>query len=164
MDITELLDIKNISLKMGASTKVEAITELTALLKDSNCISDSNLFIKDIVSREAQMSTYCGSQSAIPHAISSVALKPSIALGRTQGIVWDIVEDGDENGDEDGEEYANLIFMLAIPPNSGETQMELLSNIALLLLDDKFRSNVLNANSREQILEIFENSINPNKS
>ena len=160
MDITELLDIKNISLKMGASTKVEAITELTALLKDSNCISDSNLFIKDIVSREEQMSTYCGSQSAIPHAISSVALKPSIALGRTQGIVWDIVEDGDE----DGEEYANLIFMLAIPPNSGETQMELLSNIALLLLDDEFRSDILNANSREQILEIFDNSINSNKS
>lgn len=155
MDITELLDINNISLEMEASTKDEAITDLTTLLKDSNCISDSNQFINDILKREEQMSTYCGSQSAIPHAISSVVIKPSIALGITQGTAWEV---------DDDMEIVNLIFMLAIPPKSGDTHIELLSNIALLILEDEFRSKILNAKSREQIIEIFDNSIKSNKS
>lgn len=57
MDISTVLNVKNIKLNMTARTKEEVIEELTDLLVQDGAVTNKEDFIRDVWLREEQGST-----------------------------------------------------------------------------------------------------------
>ena len=139
--------IPEVILDLKAKKKEEAIEELAQVLFESGKINDKDLYIADILNREKILSTYCGSNIAIPHSVSSVVDEASFAFGRSKGLTWD--EDDD---------LVNFVIILAIPElKEGEdtVHIEMMSAIAELALDDDIRSQWEKAKTTEEILATF---------
>lgn len=139
--------IPEVILDLKAKNKEEAIDELAQVLFDSGKINDKKDYVVDILKREKILSTYCGSNIAIPHSVSSVVNEASFAFGRSAGLAWD--EDDD---------LVNFVIILAIPQlKEGEdtVHIEMMSAIAELALDDGIRSQWEKANTAEEIISTF---------
>ncbi|VTM78489.1 PTS system transporter subunit IIA [Klebsiella pneumoniae] len=71
MDISTVLNVKNIKLNMTARTKEEVIEELTDLLIQDGAVTNKEDFIRDVWLREELGSTGFENHIAIPHGKSS---------------------------------------------------------------------------------------------
>ncbi|MDB4292234.1 PTS sugar transporter subunit IIA [Maribacter sp.] len=139
--------IPEVILDLKAENKEEAIAELAQLLFDKGTIQDKGVFVTDIMTREKMLSTYCGSNIAIPHSISPVVREASFAFGRSAGLVWDKDDD-----------VVNFVIVLAIPQvKEGEdtVHIEMMSAIAEKALDDDIRSQWKKASTAEEIIATF---------
>ena len=68
--IADVITEELIQLEMKATTKEEAIYELTRLLMANGDIEDEEEFAADVIAREAEGMTGIGNSIAIPHAKS----------------------------------------------------------------------------------------------
>ena len=80
MNISDVLNAKNIKLNMMAKTKEEAIEELTDLLVLDGVVISKNDFLKDVWLREEQGSTGFENHVAIPHGKSSGVARTALAV------------------------------------------------------------------------------------
>jgi PTS system fructose-specific IIA component len=87
MDISTVLNVKNIKLNMTARTKEEVIEELTDLLVQDGAVTNKEDFIRDVWLREEQGSTGFENHIAIPHGKSSGVSRTALAIGRTQHTI-----------------------------------------------------------------------------
>lgn len=139
--------IPQVKLDLKAKTKKAAIEELASLLFEERKISDKDIYVKELLTREETLSTYCGYGVAIPHCVSHVVKEPAFAFGRSEGLVWD---------EED--EAASIIIMLAIPETVEGTEnvhIEMMSSIAELALEDTVREKWHQAQKAEDIIHTF---------
>ncbi len=139
--------VPEVVLDLKAKTKEEAIEELAQFLFESGKINDTDSYVKDILNREKILSTYCGSNIAIPHSVSEVVNEAAFAFGRSQGLTWD--EDDD---------LVNFVIILAIPQlKEGEdtVHIEMMSAIAELALDDDIRKLWEDATTEQDIIDTF---------
>ena len=83
---------------------------------------------------------------AIPHGKTKAVKIPTVAIG--------ISKKGVDYESLDGEP-SHLFFMIAAPENSNDSHIELLSKITTLLLEDDIREALLNAKSKEEVLDIL---------
>ncbi|MBU5265453.1 PTS fructose transporter subunit IIABC [Virgibacillus proomii] len=144
MKITELLKEETILLDLKASSKEEAIDELINQLDRSGRLMDKAAFREAILQREQQSTTGIGDGIAIPHAKSHAVKTPSIAFGRSaSGIDYDSL---------DGKP-AHLFFMIAASEGANNEHLQALSRLSTLLMDEQFRSKLVNASNVAQILE-----------
>lgn len=139
--------VPEVILDLKAQNKEEAIEELAQVLLDGGKINDKMHYVADILNREKILSTYCGSNVAIPHSVSPVVIEASFAFGKSKGLVWD--EDDD---------LVNFVIILAIPESKdGEDNghIKMMSAIAELALDDHVRSQWEKANTVDEIIATF---------
>ncbi len=144
-----LINRKLIELDLLADTKEKAIAELAEMLYAEGKLSDLSGFIEHIHEREQLMSTYCGYDTAMPHAESPFVKEPAFAFGRTRGFLWD-----------EKDTPVNFIFLLAIPETSEKNpdeskHIQLMSSIAFLVLEDKVREIWLNTSLKKDITDTF---------
>jgi len=145
MKITQLLTEQTIILDLSATTKQQALEELANQLDQAGKLSDKQAFTKAILERESQSTTGIGDGIAIPHAKSAAVEFPAIAFGRSQeGLDFESL---------DGQP-SNLFFMIAASEGANDDHLEALSRLATFLMDEKFRTNILAAQSKQEILEI----------
>ncbi|MGM0897999.1 MAG: PTS fructose transporter subunit IIABC [Bacillota bacterium] len=145
MRITQLLTENTIILDLQAGSKREVLNELIGQLDRAGKLNDKHQFTKDILAREEQSTTGIGDTIAIPHAKSEAVKEPAIAFGRSfEGIDFDSL---------DGQP-AQLFFMIAATAGANDDHLEALSRLATFLMDEKFRVNILEAQSKEQVLDI----------
>ncbi|MCL3556954.1 PTS sugar transporter subunit IIA, partial [Klebsiella pneumoniae] len=96
MDISTVLNVKNIKLNMTARTKEEVIEELTDLLIQDGAVTNKEDFIRDVWLREELGSTGFENHIAIPHGKSSGVSRTALAIGRTQhAIPWETMDGSD---------------------------------------------------------------------
>ena len=144
MKIVELLTEQTIILDVEANSKQDVLTELIEQLNDAGKLNDKAAFMTDILAREEQSTTGIGDGIAIPHAKSAAVKQPAIAFGRsTKGIDYASL---------DGQP-AHLFFMIAATDGANNDHLEALSRLATFLMDGKFRDAVLNATSKEEIIQ-----------
>lgn len=144
MRITQLLTNDTIILNVAAQTKQEVLEELTAQLDHAGKLHDQQAFLKDILVREGQSTTGIGDGIAIPHAKSKAVKEPAIAFGRShKGLDYESL---------DGQP-SHLFFMIAASEGANDDHLEALSRLATFLMDDKFRTRILEASSKEEILQ-----------
>ncbi|MGK7377506.1 PTS fructose transporter subunit IIABC [Planococcus sp. 1R117A] len=144
MKITQLLTENTIILDVTASSKPEVIDELVTQLDRAGKLNDPAQFTKDILTREQQSTTGIGEGIAIPHAKSQAVKEPAIAFGRSaQGLDYESM---------DGQP-ANLFFMIAATEGANDAHLEALSRLATFLMDDKFRTRILAATSKQEVLQ-----------
>ena len=132
MDITKILNTNRVILDMKATSKTEAIEELTDILQKDGAISCRETFIQDVWQRESEGST---------------GFENHIAIGRTrQDIPWETL---------DGSNVRCIILFAVRLEDQNTTHIRLLSQVAGALADDDIIEQLLVESSPQKIIELF---------
>lgn len=147
MDISEVLNVKNIKLNMSAKSKEEAIEELTDLLVQDGAVINKEEFIRDVWLREEQGSTGFENHIAIPHGKSSGVAHTALAIGRTQhDIPWETMDDSD----------VRCIILFAVRlADQNTTHIRLLSHVSGSLADEDIIAKLLVETNPQRIIELL---------
>ncbi|HDZ1043729.1 PTS sugar transporter subunit IIA, partial [Klebsiella variicola] len=128
MDISTVLNVKNIKLNMTARTKEEVIEELTDLLVQDGAVTNKEDFIRDVWLREEQGSTGFENHIAIPHGKSSGVSRTALAIGRTQHTIpWETM---------DGSDVRCIILFAVCLVDQNATHIRLLAQVSGSLADE----------------------------
>lgn len=147
MKITDLLQKESIVLQAKAATKEEAFDILIDRMDASGNLTDREEYKKGIYAREEQGPTAIGAGICIPHTKNAAVKAPGLAsITVPAGVDCDAL---------DGE-LTNLFFMIAAPEAGSDIHLEVLSRLSTILMDDTFRSNLLQAKTPEEYLDIID--------
>ena len=148
MQIANLFVRECITMDLKASTKWEAIRELSQLLLQAGRLSSIEEYEQAVIQRENQVSTGVGFSIAIPHGKSAAVLKSSIALGYSRaGIPFNSID----------HQPVRLVFLLAVPESLDDKDyLGALSRLARLMVHEDFRSRLLHAGTVEEVLQALE--------
>ena len=151
--LTENFSIANVitedlvSLELAATTKEEAILELTELLYQNDLITDKAAFSEDVFNREKEGMTGLGQGIAIPHGKSDSVVKTSLVVGKAkQPIEWESLDD----------EPVNVIILFAVRNIEANTlHIKLLQKVATLLADEEFIDSLHQASTKAEMIALL---------
>ncbi|ENT2948667.1 PTS sugar transporter subunit IIA [Klebsiella aerogenes] len=147
MDISSVLNVRNIKLNMMAKSKEEAIEELTDLLVHDGAVINKDVFLKDVWLREEQGSTGFENHIAIPHGKSSGVTRTALAIGRTQHqIPWETM---------DGSDVRCIILFAVCLVDQNATHIRLLSQVSGSLADEEIVEKLLKEDSPQKIIDLL---------
>lgn len=147
MDISSVLNVRNIKLNMMAKSKEEAIEELTDLLVHDGAVTNKDVFLKDVWLREEQGSTGFENHIAIPHGKSSGVVRTALAIGRTQHqIPWETM---------DGSDVRCIILFAVCLVDQNATHIRLLSQVSASLADEEIVDKLLMEDSPQKIIDLL---------
>ncbi|HBY2283914.1 PTS sugar transporter subunit IIA [Klebsiella pneumoniae] len=147
MDISTVLNVKNIKLNMTARTKEEVIEELTDLLVQDGAVTNKEDFIRDVWLREEQGSTGFENHIAIPHGKSSGVSRTALAIGRTQhAIPWETM---------DGSDVRCIILFAVCLVDQNATHIRLLAQVSGSLADEDIIAKLLVESDPHKIIALF---------
>ena len=154
MKITDLLTKESIDLNVKASNKKDVIEKAVDLMQHNGNIKDKAEYLKLVMKREEEGTTGVGEEIAIPHGKGEVIAKPGLAAM--------VIPDGVDFESLDGKPI-KLLFLIAAPDNKENVHLEVLSRLSTLLMDEKFRKELINAKKNEEFLKIIEKAEKVNK-
>ncbi|WP_339124354.1 fructose-specific PTS transporter subunit EIIC [Fusobacterium nucleatum] len=147
MEIKDLLKKDLMIMDLKASTKMEAIDEMVAKLKEKNIISDETVFKDLILKREERSSTGLGEGIAMPHAKTSIVNTPSVLFARSnKGIDYDAL---------DGEPVY-IFFMIAASEGAHDLHIETLAKLSKMLLNDDFTQGLKTCGSPDEVYALVD--------
>lgn len=146
MKLNELINEDLIKLELEASNKKDAIRELIDILQQAGKVSNRKKFEKAVFNREKEGTTGIGYGVAIPHGKSKGVKETSLVFGRKKdGIDFESL-DGDT---------AKIFFMIAVPEKSDSTHLNVLSRLSRALMHEELRKNLLDAKSKQKVLDLI---------
>ncbi|AKG74999.1 PTS fructose transporter subunit IIABC [Salinicoccus halodurans] len=145
--LTDILDKDLIEVDLAASERDAVIDELIEKLDGKGILSSKETYKKAILAREAEGTTGMGMNIAIPHGKSDAVKRPAVVYGRsTEGVDWNSMDGTD----------AKLIFMIAVPMEAaGDEHLKILQMLSRKLMDNDFRDELLDADSKEGVYELL---------
>lgn len=147
MDLSKMVDERLVRFDMEASSKDDAVRKVAALMYDAGKVSDKEAYIEGVFNREKEFATGIGMHIAIPHCKNKVVKEAAFTMVKLKNeIEW---------GSFDGLPV-NFIIMLAAPDNGDNVHLSMLSSLARNLMDDDFRSGLLEATSVEEIKNVLQ--------
>ena len=147
MRITDLLDKRSISLDGAPKSKSEALDQVIDLMVKSGKINDVEAYRQKVYAREEESTTGIGEGIAIPHGKCDAVTKPGLAAM--------VVKDGVDFESLD-DEPVHLIFLIAAPNTEDNIHLDVLSKLSVLLMDEQFTADLLNAKTVDEFLEIVD--------
>lgn len=138
------LDARHVALNLPEESKEEAIRRVGRMLVDLGHVDAP--YVDSMLAREATTTTYIGNGIAIPHGMPD-----SVEHIRTSGIVVAQYPAGVDFGGE----KARLVIGIA---GKGEEHMALLSQIAMVCLDEANVAKLAEASSPHEIVQILESA------
>ena len=147
MRISDLLKKEGIDLNGPSASKAKTIDILVDLMAATGNLKDKEVYKKAVLDREAQGTTGVGEGIAIPHGKSPAVERAGLAaMVCKNGTDYDAMD----------EQPVYLIFMIAVPDNSDDTHLELLSRLSMMLMDEDFRKTLINASSKDEFLKLID--------
>ena len=147
MKITDLLKKDTVIIDLAATSKEEVINELTKKLYEAGRLNSLEGYREAIIAREKQSTTGIGEGIAIPHAKTDAVKVPSIAFAKSiNGVDYGSLD----------RQPAHLIFMIAASAGANNEHLETLSRLSSLLMDSKFREELLAAQTAEEVISIID--------
>ncbi|MCX7714771.1 MAG: fructose-specific PTS transporter subunit EIIC [Clostridia bacterium] len=146
MRITDLLSKESISLNAQAFSKTEAIDKLIELMKKTGNLTDPEEYKNCVLEREKLGTTGVGEGVAIPHAKTKSVLKA--------GLSAMVVKDGVDFEAMDGKP-SRLLFLIAAPDTEENIHLDVLGRLSILLMNESFRENLINAKNTEEFCEMI---------
>ena len=147
MKITDLLKKESIELHGQVKTKEEAIDRMVELMVRSGNIRDENAYKQGVLKREAEGTTGIGGGIAIPHAkncgVAQAGLSAMVVPG---GVDYDAMDGAP----------VDLLFLIAAPDTEDNVHLQVLSQLAVLLMDGGFTAKLRNAKSEEEFLRVID--------
>ena len=147
MKITNFISKKSIALNVHPTTKNDAIDMLIDLLMTAGTVKDKAIVKRDILRREAQGSTGLANGLATPHAQNNSVKRPAISIIT--------VPEGVEFNSLDGKP-ARLLILFAAPEKADDAAMTNMGRLAVLLMDDEFKENLIKARTPADIIRIID--------
>lgn len=147
MRITDLLARESIELNGTSKTKAETIRAMADLMEKSGKLSDKEEYIAGLLRREEESTTAVGEGIAIPHYKGAAAIRPGLAAM--------VVKDGTDFDSIDGEPV-KLIFAIAAPDTKENVHLDVLSKLSVLLMDEEFSKNLINAKSVDEFIAVID--------
>ena len=149
MNLSDIIRADRVDLNLAAENKDEAIRKLSHLLNESGALSDEQKYLDDVFERERVSSTGIGNAIAIPHGKSSAVKETCAAIGRMKDTLnW---------GSADGEPVKFIVLLAVNDTDKNTSHVKLLSQMARKLASDEVCQKLLDAKTREEIVEIFSN-------
>ena len=147
MKITDLLKKDTVIIDLAATSKSAAIDEMTKKLDVAGRLNSLDGFREAILKRESQSTTGIGEGIAIPHAKTDAVKTPSILFAKSvKGVDYESL---------DGQP-AHLLFMIAASAGANNEHLETLSRLSSLLMDAKFRQDLMAAKTPEEVISIID--------
>ncbi|WP_053218687.1 PTS fructose transporter subunit IIABC [Virgibacillus senegalensis] len=147
MKITDLLKKDTIILDLQATSKSEVIDELVDKLDEVGRLHDKETYKNAILEREVQSTTGIGEGIAIPHAKTAAVKTPAIVFGRSaEGIDYEALDGAP----------SHLFFMIAASEGANQTHLETLSRLSSFLMDKRFRKNLEEASTAEEVMAVVD--------
>jgi len=145
--IADVLTEDLVNLELKATTKEEAIVELTQLLYQNELITDIDGFVEDVFKREKEGMTGLGQGIAIPHGKSDCVIKTSLVVGKTVvPIQWESLDD----------EPVSVIILFAVRNVEANTlHIKLLQKVATLLADETFIEDLHQATTKKKMMALL---------
>ena len=147
MRITELLDLRSISLDAVPASKQEALDMAGALMAKSGKIRDEEAYRREVYLREEESTTGVGGGIAIPHGKCDAVIRPGLAAM--------VIPNGVDFDSLDGEPV-HLIFLIAAPNTKDNVHLDVLSKLSVLLMDEQFSEKLRRAKTAEEFLRIVD--------
>ena len=138
--LCERLSPACILMDLQEQDKKRIIRQLVISLDTVHHLADPQKLLVDIMAREQLASTYLGSGCAVPHAHSETLATSILAAARISPPVKFETPDN---------QPVSLVFLLVGPPKNATVHLKLLSKLARLLHDEKFRRQLIEAPSAE---------------
>ena len=147
MRITDLLKSESIALGQKPADKQSAIRQLADLMAASVNLSDKEQYLKDVFAREASGTTGLGDGIATPHA-KSTGVKEA-------GLAAMTVPAGMDFESMDGKP-ARLFFMIAAPDSANDAHIQILQQLAMMIMDPDFKEALIAAKTKEEFLHLID--------
>lgn len=147
MRITDLLKSESIALGQKPADKESAIRQLADLMAASGNLSDKEQYLKDVFAREASGTTGLGDGIATPHA-KSTGVKEA-------GLAAMTVPAGMDFESMDGKP-ARLFFMIAAPDSANDAHIQILQQLAMMIMDPDFKEALIAAKTKEEFLHLID--------
>lgn len=145
MQITDLLKPQSVLLNADPVTKADAIYTLGELMEIGGNLIDKGEYLAAVFAREESGSTGLGDGIATPHA-KSAGVKEA-------GLAAMVVPHGVDFEALDGQP-SRLFFMIAAPEGAADTHVEVLSQLAMMVIDPDFKEALIAAPTVERFLEL----------
>ncbi|ANF96333.1 PTS sugar transporter subunit IIA [Paenibacillus bovis] len=151
MNIRELLSLDSIFLPSNVATREEAIQQMAEGMHSAGAVTDTAVFVQAVTAREQQSSTGIGFGVAIPHGKSAGVKRAALAFSRfEQPLEWESLDD----------QPAAMAFMIGVPEaNAGNEHLQILVALSRKLIHDEFRAELLNAGSKQEVIDILSRHI-----
>lgn len=140
----------NINLHADATTRKEALYEMSTMLEQHGVVSDKEVFYQAVLDREAIGPTGMENGIAIPHGESDVVKDAAIAVFKTtHNLEWESL---------DGQPI-NLIFLLVVPTKGRNVNhLKILSHLSAALTHKDVQQELLSENNVTDFKKILEKS------
>ncbi|MCH7721716.1 MAG: PTS sugar transporter subunit IIA [Bacteroidetes bacterium] len=146
MKVSELLEERFILTDFKSDDKKDIINELIDLHKEDNNVNDLEKVRTAIHDREKEMSTGIGKGFAIPHGKTNAVNDVIVSFGKTTSDIDYEALDGNP---------VHLVFLLVGKVDLVSKYIKLLSRISRVMNKDDFRDKLLNAKTKDEIINIF---------
>lgn len=147
MRITDLLDVRSVSLDAAPKSKQEAIDAAVALMVKSGKINDEEAYKRQVYAREEESTTGIGEGIAIPHGKCDAVDRPGLAAM--------VIREGVDFDSLDGAPVT-LLFLIAAPNTEDNVHLDVLSKLSMMLMDETFTESLRKAETPEQFLAIID--------
>lgn len=146
MRIFDYLDSRLVAF-LDVETRDQAIDQLVLLLDVEGILPNTEIFRRAIFYREQLVSTGIGMGVAIPHAKLKDLTDFFIVIGiqKKKGLDWNALDQAP----------VRLIFMIGGPDDRQTEYLQILSLLTSAIRDIDLRKKLLNAESKEEVLEFF---------
>ncbi|RNC82190.1 MAG: PTS sugar transporter subunit IIA [Phycisphaera sp.] len=146
MKLTDLITPECILAPLQATEKQSVINELVTALADAGQVSDAQLLMETVWTREQTRTTGIGQGLAIPHGKSESLKDMAMAIGKPADPIDFESVDG---------KPVRLVVLLASRPDQMSDHIQALAKISRLHMDNDFREKIYAANTPEEIYQLL---------
>jgi fructose-specific phosphotransferase system IIA component len=140
-----LFDEKLIFLNYDSKNKKDILKNLSKEIENLGYVDSHKKFSKALLEREKHSTTGIGFNIAIPHGKSPSVHEPFVAFAKPKRPVeWESLDD----------EPVEMIFLIGVPEQSANEHLKILQKLSVSLMDEKFRENLKEAETKEEILDL----------
>lgn len=147
MRIRDLLAAESIELNGSAADKKDVLNKMVDLMAKSGKIADVETYRAGVFAREEEGTTGIGEGIAIPHCKSDAV--------KTPGLAAMVVKGGVEFNSLDGAPV-HILFLIAAPNTKDNVHLDVLSKLSVLLMDENFTKNLIEAKSVDEFLAVID--------
>lgn len=136
-----VLTLSQVRIHRGSATQSQALSEAAEILVSAGAVTED--YLQAMKDREASVSTFMGSELAIPHGTNE-------AKGAIKGTALSVSR-YDGGVDWSGDQVTFVIGIAAV----GNEHLEILSSIATLFSDDEQVARLKAAGSEQELLQLL---------
>jgi mannitol/fructose-specific phosphotransferase system IIA component (Ntr-type) len=143
--LADLLDEKQVLLRLRSRKPANAVREIVQLLSDNRQVNKPEALLEQVLARERAHPSVVENQAAFPHARTDLVNKIILGIGRSRaGVPFG------QNGAR-----ARLIFVIAVPQQLINDYLICVGMLARMVKDDAIRSRLLSAGTPREFLDAF---------